>query len=124
MRAVTGVLQGIATGEATQAAVGGLSPYANYAIKEATTDKAGNVNIEANLMAHALLGAVEAYATGNNATAGAAGAVGGELAAKIITEKLYNKSPEDLTEAQKQTVTALSQLASGLAGGLISDSTS
>ncbi len=123
VRAVTGVLQGIATGEATQAAVGGLSPYANYAIKKATTDKAGNVNTEANLMAHALLGAVEAYATGNNATAGAAGAVGGELAAKIITEQLYQKTPEQLTEAQKQTVTALSQLASGLAGGLISDST-
>ncbi|MEH8074711.1 VENN motif pre-toxin domain-containing protein, partial [Gallibacterium anatis] len=28
-----------------------------------------------------------------------------------------------MTEAQKQTVSALSQLASGLAGGLISDST-
>ncbi|KGQ54426.1 hypothetical protein IO44_09850 [Gallibacterium anatis str. Avicor] len=123
VRAVTGVLQGIATGEASQAVVGGLSPYANYAIKKATTDKAGNVNTEANLMAHALLGAVEAYATGNNATAGAAGAVGGELAAKIITEQLYQKTPEQLTEAQKQTVTALSQLASGLAGGLISDST-
>ncbi|MBP4134355.1 hemagglutinin repeat-containing protein, partial [Gallibacterium anatis] len=123
VRAVTGVLQGMATGEASQAVVGGLSPYANYAIKKATTNQiTGEVNTQANLMAHALLGAVEAYATGNNATAGAAGAVGGELAAKIITEKLYNKSPEDLTEAQKQTVTALSQLASGLAGGLISDS--
>ncbi|BFQ93391.1 hemagglutinin repeat-containing protein [Gallibacterium anatis] len=124
VRAVTGVLQGMATGEASQAVVGGLSPYANQAIKQLTTDlNTGEVNTQANLMAHALLGAVEAYATGNNATAGAAGAVGGELAAKIITEKLYNKSPEDLTEAQKQTVTALSQLASGLAGGLISDST-
>lgn len=124
VRAVTGVLQGIATGEATQAAVGGLSPYANQAIKQLTTDpNTGEVNTQANLMAHALLGAVEAYATGNNATAGAAGAVGGELAAKIITEQLYQKTPEQLTEAQKQTVTTLSQLASGLAGGLISDST-
>ena len=124
VRAVTGVLQGIATGEATQAAVGGLSPYANQAIKQLTTDpNTGEVNTQANLMAHALLGAVEAYATGNNATAGAAGAVGGELAAKIITEQLYQKTPEQLTEAQKQTVTALSQLASGLAGGLISDNT-
>ena len=123
VRAVTGVLQGIATGEASQAVVSGLSPYANYAIKKATTDKAGNVNTEANLMAHALLGAVEAYATDNNATAGAAGAVGGEVAAKIITGQLYQKTPDQLTEAQKQTVSALSQLASGLAGGLISDST-
>ncbi|MFU2138030.1 VENN motif pre-toxin domain-containing protein, partial [Gallibacterium anatis] len=83
----------------------------------------GEVNTQANLMAHALLGAVEAYATGNNATAGAAGAVGGELAAKIITEQLYQKAPDQLTEAQKQTVSTLSQLASGLAGGLISDNT-
>ncbi|WKS98712.1 hemagglutinin repeat-containing protein [Gallibacterium salpingitidis] len=123
VRAVTGVLQGIATGDASQAAVGGLSPYINHQIKEATTDKDGNVNLEANLMAHALLGAIEAYATGNNAAAGAAGAVSGELAAKLITEQLYQKSPEQLTEAQKQTVSTLSQLASGLAGGLISDST-
>ncbi|KGQ31271.1 hypothetical protein P375_08330 [Gallibacterium genomosp. 2] len=103
--------------------VGGLSPYANYAIKKATTDKDGNVNLEANLMAHALLGAIEAYTTGNNAAAEAAGAVSGELAVKIITEKLYQTNPENLTESQKQTVSALSQLASGLAGGLISDST-
>ncbi|WP_231923842.1 VENN motif pre-toxin domain-containing protein [Gallibacterium salpingitidis] len=123
VRAVTGVLQGIATGDASQATVGGLSPYINHQIKEATTDKDGNVNLEANLMAHALLGVIEAYATGNNAAAGAAGAVSGELAASIITKQLYQKSPEQLTEAQKQTVSALSQLASGLAGGLISDST-
>ena len=124
VRAVTGVLQGIATGEASQAVVGGLSPYANYAIKKATTNQiTGEVDTQANLMAHALLGAIEAYATGNNVAAGAAGALGGELAAKIITEKLYQTNPENLTESQKQTVSALSQLASGLAGGLISDST-
>ncbi|OBX06327.1 hypothetical protein QV09_12275, partial [Gallibacterium salpingitidis] len=124
VRAVTGVLQGIATGDASQAAVGGVSPYANYAIKEATTNQiTGEVDTQANLIAHALLGAIEAYATGNNAAAGAAGAVGGELAAKIITEQLYQKTLDQLTEAQKQTVSTLSQLASGLAGGLISDST-
>ena len=49
--------------------------------------------------------------------------VSGELVAKIITEQLYQKIPDQLTEAQKQTVSTLSQLASGLAGGLISDST-
>ena len=124
VRAVTGILQGIATGEASQAVVGGVSPYANYAIKEATTNQiTGEVDTQANLIAYALLGAIEAYATGNNAAAGAAGAVSGELAAKVISEQLYQKSPEQLTEAQKQTVSTLSQLASGLAGGLISDST-
>ncbi|KGQ63121.1 hypothetical protein IO48_02700, partial [Gallibacterium anatis 4895] len=124
VRAVTGVLQGIATGEDSKAVVGGVSPYANYAIKKATTNQiTGEVDTQANLIAHALLGAIEAYATGNNAAAGAAGAVGGELAAKIITEQLYQKAPDQLTEAQKQTVSTLSQLASGLAGGLISDNT-
>ncbi|TNH22422.1 ESPR domain-containing protein, partial [Testudinibacter sp. TR-2022] len=59
VRAVTGVLQGIATGSAESAVVGGVSPYANLAIKQATEG-----NDSANIMAHAVLGAVEAYATG------------------------------------------------------------
>ncbi|WP_216605098.1 VENN motif pre-toxin domain-containing protein, partial [Pelistega suis] len=97
----------------------------NQLIKEATTDQStGKVNREANLMAHALLGAVEAYATGNHVVAGAAGAVSGELAAQVLTEQLYHTTPDQLTESQKQTITALSQLASGLAGGLVGDSTS
>ncbi len=126
VRAVTGVLQGMAMGNAGQAVVGGLSPYVNQLIKEATTDQStGKVNREANLMAHALLGAVEAYATGNHVVAGAAGAVSGELAAELLTKQLYHKKdPDELSEAQKQTVTALSQLASGLAGGVVGDSTS
>ncbi len=122
MRAVTGVLQGMATGEASQAVVGGLSPYANQAIKQLTTDlNTGEVNTQANLMAHALLGAVEAYATGNNATAGAAGAVGGELAAKL-SQNSFTKTPEQLTEEQKQTVT-IKPTCQRFSGQLISDST-
>jgi hypothetical protein len=35
-------------------------------------------------MVHALLGAIEAQVTGNNALASATGAVGAELAAKVI----------------------------------------
>ncbi|NOL52581.1 hypothetical protein [Pelistega suis] len=78
VRAVTGVLQGIATGNVGQAVVGGLSPYVNQLIKEVTTDQStGKVNREANLMAHALLGAVEAYAIGNHVGAGAAGVLAG-----------------------------------------------
>ncbi|QGM80838.1 VENN motif pre-toxin domain-containing protein [Otariodibacter oris] len=74
-------------------------------------------------MAHAVLGAIEAQVTGNHALAGAAGAVAGELSAKIITEKLYNKTPDKLTESEKQTVATLSQIAGGLTGGLVGDST-
>ena len=74
-------------------------------------------------MAHALLGAIEAKATGNNALAGATGAVGAELTAQLITEQLYGKNAKDLTEAQKETVSTLSQLAAGLSGALVGDST-
>lgn len=56
IRAATAALQGLATGNANQAAVGLLSPYANKLIKEQTGD-----NTEANLIAHAVLGAVEAH---------------------------------------------------------------
>ena len=64
-----------------------------------------------------------ALVSGNNVAAGAAGAASGELAAKIISEQYYGKAPSALTEAEKQNVSALSQLAAGLAGGLIADST-
>jgi len=40
------------------------------------------------------------------------------VGAKIIAESLYGKSPENLTEAEKRTVSELSQVAAGLASGL------
>ncbi|MNU05213.1 hypothetical protein D3C72_2499370 [compost metagenome] len=43
-------------------------------------------------MAHAVLGAVVAQAQGNSAAAGAAGAAGGELVARLITQQLYGTS--------------------------------
>ncbi|PJG81873.1 VENN motif pre-toxin domain-containing protein, partial [Caviibacterium pharyngocola] len=118
MRAVTGVLQGLAMKDINAAITAGLSPYANNLIKTQTGD-----NTTANLMAHAVLGAIEAQLTGNNALAGATAAVTGEVAADYITKTFYNKTTEQLSENEKQTVTALSQMASGLAGGLIGDST-
>lgn len=70
-------------------------------------------------MAHAVLGAVVAQAQGNSAAAGAAGAAGGELVARLITQQLYGTSDSNsLSEEQKQTVSALSTLAAGLSGGL------
>ena len=76
----------------------------------------------ANTMAHAVAGAVLAQIAGGSAAAGAAGAAGGELAAKAIVKVMYpNTDIRDLTESQKQTVSALSQMAAGLAGGLASD---
>ncbi|WP_159991764.1 VENN motif pre-toxin domain-containing protein [Pelistega ratti] len=122
IRAATGVLQGLATGNTNAAIVGGLSPFLNKAIKEATTDKATNkVNFFANTVAHAILGAVEAKMLNTNELAGAAGAVVGETTAHIIADKLYQKSPEALTEQEKETISALSQVVAGLSGVAVGD---
>ncbi|WP_162853259.1 VENN motif pre-toxin domain-containing protein, partial [Ursidibacter arcticus] len=122
--AVTAVLQGLATKDLGQAAVGLASPYLNEQIKHHTTNADGSINTEANLLAHALLGAVEAQLTGNNALAGAVAGAGGEAAAMVITNTLYpNKTTDQLTEAEKKNITFLSQLAGGLASGVVGDST-
>ena len=92
---------------------GAISPYLNTQIKQATES-----NEQANLIAHAIWGAVEAYTQGGKAGAGAVAAVTGEVGASIISQKIFGKKPENLTEAEKQTVSELSQVASGLAGGL------
>lgn len=119
VRAATAALQGLATGSVNQAAVGAASPYLNKLIKEQTGD-----NKEANLIAHAVLGAVEAHFTGNNAAAGAVGALTAEAAAPLIMQTLYGtEKPENLTDSQKQNVANLSQIAAGLSGGLVGDST-
>ena len=100
----------------------GLSPAVNNQIKKATTDAKGNVNTALNLTAHALWGAVEAYAGNRNVAAGAAGAAGGEAAAHFLASTLYDKSPEKLSEEEKRTVSSLSQVAAGIVGGSLSDS--
>ncbi|WGE54252.1 VENN motif pre-toxin domain-containing protein [Actinobacillus equuli subsp. equuli] len=118
VRAATAALQGLATGRVESAAVGAASPYLNKLIKAQNGD-----NKEANLIAHAVLGAVEAHVTGNNAVAGAVGALTAEAAAPEIMKVLYNTDePESLTDSQKRNVANLSQIAAGLAGGLTGDS--
>jgi len=68
-------------------------------------------------LAHAVVGAVTAYAAVNSALAGASGAAMGEY----IAQQMYpGVKREDLTEEQRQTISALGTLAAGLAG----DSTS
>ena len=104
---------------AAEVVASGLSPAVNNQIKKATTDAKGNVNTALNLTAHALWGAVEAYAGNRNVAAGAAG---GEAADHFLASTLYDKSPEKLSEEEKRTVSSLSQVAAGIAGGSLSDS--
>ncbi|MQA56018.1 hemagglutinin repeat-containing protein [Pseudomonas piscis] len=113
-QAVTAALQGLAGGDIGSALAGASAPYLAQLIKKTTGD-----NTALNAMAHAVLGAAVAQAQGNSAIAGAAGAAGGELAARLITQQLYGTSDtSSLSEEQKQTVAALSTLAAGLAGGI------
>ncbi len=107
---------------AAEVVASGLSPAVNNQIKKSTTDAKGNVNTALNLTAHALWGAVEAYAGNRNVAAGATGAAGGEVAANFLASTLYDKSPEKLSEEEKRTVSSLSQVAAGIAGGSLSDS--
>ncbi len=94
---------------------GAAAPYLAQTVKKMTE---GDPN--ANLMAHAVLGAVLARAGGNSALAGAAGAVAAEKTAQLIKESLYGGvSNENLSEAQKQTISSLSTLAAGLSGSLV-----
>ena len=79
------------------------------------------VNVLANLIAHAVVGAVTSYASGNPALAGASGAAMGEY----IAQQMYpGVKREDLSEEQRQTISALGTLAAGLAGGVAGDSAS
>ncbi|MDY4316817.1 VENN motif pre-toxin domain-containing protein [Pectobacterium actinidiae] len=123
--AVSAAVQGLAGGNVAQAIAGAAAPYLATEIKKATTDEKGNVNIAANAVAHAVLGGIVAEASGNSALAGAAGAATGELAARVIADRLYpGKAISEMTESEKQTVTTLSLLAGGLAAGTAGDSTS
>ncbi|MDF7663061.1 VENN motif pre-toxin domain-containing protein, partial [Erwiniaceae bacterium L1_54_6] len=121
-------LGGLSAGNIGAAASGAMAPYIANEIKQKTTtyyaDGTKDVNVVANTMAHAVAGAVLAQLAGNSAAAGAAGAASGELIARAIVSSMYPdvKDPNTLTESQKQTVSALSQLAAGLAGGMASDS--
>ncbi|WP_250150996.1 hemagglutinin repeat-containing protein, partial [Photorhabdus akhurstii] len=126
LQAATAAIQGLAGNNLGQALAGGASPYLAGVIKDLTTDpQTHQVDIATNTLAHAILGAVAAEVSGNNALSGAAGAASGELAAQVLIKQLYGDGAKvsELTEEQKQTISTLSTLAAGLAGGIAGDST-
>ncbi|QIX97643.1 hemagglutinin repeat-containing protein [Cedecea sp. FDAARGOS_727] len=122
-QSVSGILAGAAGGDLKKALAGGLNPLMAQTIKGATTED-GKVNESANLMAHAVWGALAAQLSGGNAAAGAAGAFSGELAARHIAAEMFpGKDPGDLSQDQKQVVSLLGTMAAGLAGGVVGNST-
>ncbi|UYA60509.1 Hemolysin [Pectobacterium sp. F1-1] len=127
-QAATAAIQALAGGDIQKAIASGASPYLAQLVKDVTLlkdeSKITASDIAANAMAHAVVGAVVAQLSGQDAAAGAIGASSGELAARAIMAEQYpGKTANDLTEEEKQSVSALSTLASGLISGLASNST-
>ncbi|WP_323109339.1 hemagglutinin repeat-containing protein [Pectobacterium carotovorum] len=127
-QAATAAIQALAGGDIQKAIASGASPYLAQLVKDVTIPKDESKitasDIAANAMAHAVVGAVVAQLSGQDAAAGAIGASSGELAARAIMAKVYpGKTANDLTEEEKQSVSALSTLASGLVSGLAGNST-
>ncbi|MFZ7261782.1 VENN motif pre-toxin domain-containing protein, partial [Avibacterium avium] len=118
IRAVTAALQSAVQNDSAGALTALASPYLNQAIHQATEG-----NQEANLMAHALLSAVEFAATGKDPITGAIAGVTGEATAQYLTKALYNKTPNELTASEKENISTLSQLAGGLAGAFTAKAT-
>jgi len=130
VNAVVNALQALAGGDIKAALAQGAAPYLAAKVKEMTTGNADYSTLtEAqklnNLMAHAILGGVIAELSGGNAASGASGAITGELAAPAIALAFYGTADSDkLTSAEKENVSALATLASGIAAGMVSDSAS
>lgn len=122
IQAATAALQGLAGGNLAGALAGASAPeLANIIGHHAGIDD----NAAAKAIAHAILGGVTAALQGNNAAAGAAGGASGELIAGAIAKALYPdvKDLSKLTEDQKQTLSTLASISSGMAGGLVGGNT-
>ncbi|WP_234010263.1 VENN motif pre-toxin domain-containing protein, partial [Cronobacter sakazakii] len=117
--AATAAVSGLAGGNLNAALAGAAAPYIANEIGKNITDQ----NTTAGIMAHAVVNAVLAKVQGQDALAGASGAVVGEAMGILIAKEVYKKAPSQLNDTEKQTVAALSTLASGLAGALAGNST-
>ncbi|EML2806870.1 contact-dependent inhibition toxin CdiA [Enterobacter roggenkampii] len=115
--AATAAIQALAGGDIKAAIAGGAAPYIANAIANAIPEK----DLKGRVLAHAVVNAALAAASGRDAASAAAGAAVGELAGKIAVDG-FGKQVSELSEEEKQTVSALATLASGLAGGLVGDS--
>lgn len=115
--AATAAIQALAGGDIKAAIAGGAAPYIANAIANAIPEK----DLKGRVLAHAVVNAALAAASGRDAASAAAGAAVGELAGKIAVDG-FGKQVNELSEEEKQAVSALATLASGLAGGLVGDS--
>ena len=115
------IINGLISGDMTGAAAGALAPKIATIIKQQTEG-----NTVANTVSHAILGAVVAELQGNSALVGGLGAAASDRGAEVIMGLLYpGKTVAELSQEERQQISALTQLATGLAiaaaGGDIQD---
>ncbi|POE07121.1 hypothetical protein BV921_20840 [Pectobacterium odoriferum] len=123
-QAATAAIQTLAGGDIQKAIASGASPYLAQLVKDVTIPKDESKITASDIAANAMAHAVVAQLSGQDAAAGAIGASSGELIARAIMADQYpGKTANDLTEEEKQSVSALSTLASGLVSGLAGNST-
>jgi len=111
IQAATAAVQGLAGSDISKALAGASAPYIANVIGHSGLDDADKV------LAHAAVNAALAAAQGNNALVGAGSAATAEMVG-MIAVNAYGKPVSELSETEKQTVSALTTLAAGLAGGL------
>ncbi|MDR9740683.1 VENN motif pre-toxin domain-containing protein [Proteus terrae] len=97
----------------------GSAPYLANEVKNQIQGNSVESDIQRTI-AHGLLNAGLALAKGENAVVQASGAMTGETVG-ILSHSVYGKTPEELTETEKQNISAWATLTSGIVGGLISD---
>ncbi|NBM96198.1 VENN motif pre-toxin domain-containing protein, partial [Proteus sp. G2660] len=119
IQAITAFTQGMMGNNIVTAIANGSAPYLANEVKNQIQGNSVESDIQRTL-AHGLLNAGLALAKGENVAAQATGAMTGETVG-ILSHSLYGKTPEELTESEKQNISAWATLASGIAGGLISD---
>ena len=115
IQAVTAAAQGAAGGNVAAAIAGAAGPYVAEVIGH--SGAFGEDEVLKKAAAHAVTSAVLSAVAGKNAAAGAAGALTGELVGALARE-VYGKHLSDLTESERQKISALATIAAGIAGGL------
>ncbi|EFN6740326.1 VENN motif pre-toxin domain-containing protein [Escherichia coli] len=116
MQAATAAVQGVMGGDLKAALADGVAPFIANEIKKQIPDEETDVKLKRTI-AHGIANATLALAKGENVAAQATGAMTGE-AIGILAESVYHKKAHELTEQEKENVSAWATLASGLAGGL------
>ncbi|WP_109395310.1 VENN motif pre-toxin domain-containing protein [Proteus terrae] len=119
IQAITAFTQGVMGNNIVTAIANGSAPYLANEVKNQIQGNSVESDIQRTIT-HGLLNAGLALAKGENALVQASGAMTGETVG-ILSHSLYGKTPEELTETEKQNISAWATLTSGIVGGLISD---